>query len=77
MKKAIQSSLSLLKRGGIVLMLLLVACPANSGVENLILSGSSHSSPIALEPDERALWVVNPDADSVTRVNLESLDGNH
>ncbi len=56
-----------------VLLVLLFACPANSGVTNPILQSSSHSSPIALEPDERALWVVNPDANSVTRVNLETM----
>lgn len=32
--------------------------------------GSTRSGPIALAPDGRSLWVVNPDADSVTRVDV-------
>ena len=73
MKNAFCFPLSLFWRGGIVLILsCLVACPANPPAP-VILPNSSNSSPIALEPDGRALWVVNPDADSVTRVNLETL----
>jgi DNA-binding beta-propeller fold protein YncE len=45
---------------------LLVACSA-------LLLGAARSGPIALSPDERVLWVVNPDADSVTRLDVATL----
>ena len=37
------------------------------------LSRESVSAPLALSADGRALWVVNPDADSVTRIDLDTL----
>src|SRR4051812_9441537 len=40
-----------------------VGCSGNSG------SGPTASSTIALTRDDRALWVVNPDADSVTVID--------
>lgn len=36
-------------------------------------AGASASSPLALTPDGRTLWVVNPDADTVTPVDVRTL----
>ena len=51
-------------------LLVVVACRS---VDPPTDAWSSRSGPIALAPDGRALWVVNPDADSVTRVDLDGL----
>jgi YVTN family beta-propeller protein len=47
------------------LALAAVALPAGSGAH----AQPTYSSPIALSPNERLLWVVNPDDDSVTIIN--------
>jgi YVTN family beta-propeller protein len=40
---------------------------------NKPIGASSRSSPITLSNDERSLWVVNPDANSITRVDTNTL----
>src|SRR3954467_11817360 len=53
-----------MKQTLLVLVVLLVGCDrGNSSF------GPSSSSTIALTSDDRALWVVNPDADSVTVID--------
>ena len=47
------------------LALAAVALPAGSGAH----AQPTYSSPIALSPNERLLWVVNPEDDSVTIIN--------
>ena len=36
------------------------------------LHGASHSGPIAVSPDDRFVWVVNPDNASVTEIDVEN-----
>jgi mono/diheme cytochrome c family protein len=47
----------------------LVGCRADVGPPTPAAGATSRSGPIALALDGRTLWVVNPDADSVTRVD--------
>lgn len=52
----------------------LSACDAELRKPELLADGlASVSSPITLSPDGATLWVVNPDADSVTAVDAQSL----
>jgi DNA-binding beta-propeller fold protein YncE len=54
------------------LLILQIAC--SDRLENTMPVGaSSRSSPITLSSDERGVWVVNPDADSITRVDTSTL----
>ena len=47
------------------LALAAVALPAGSGAH----AQPTYSSPIALSPNERLLWVVNPEDDSISIIN--------
>ncbi len=55
------------------LLTLQVAC--TDRLENNVVPSktASRSSPITLSSDEHSVWVVNPDADSVTRVDTNTL----
>lgn len=53
--------------------LLLVGCRATPSVPANLPLRASVSGPLALSPDGRTLWVVNPDADSVTAVDTRTL----
>ncbi len=57
------------------LLLGLTGCSPLSAPENTVGTGVgvSVSSPLALSPDGGTLWVVNPDADSVTPVDTKTL----
>lgn len=55
-----------------MLAAVLSACRSTQTPESLGVA-TARSTPIALSPDGRSLWVVNPDADSVTRVDTETL----
>ncbi len=55
------------------LLLCLTGCSPPSTPQGATDGAASASSPLALSPDETTLWVVNPDADSVTPVNAETL----
>jgi DNA-binding beta-propeller fold protein YncE len=54
------------------LLILQVACTDNLKT-NILVGASSRSSPITLSSDERSVWVVNPDANSITRVDTNTL----
>lgn len=59
---------------GLLILLGLVGCAGKA--DDLIHYGdgiASASSLLALSPDEGTLWVVNPDADSVTPVDIRSM----
>ncbi|HET8985090.1 MAG TPA: beta-propeller fold lactonase family protein [Trueperaceae bacterium] len=49
-----------------------VAC-RSADVPDVGRSATARSGPIALSPDGRSMWVVNPDADSVTRIDTLTL----
>lgn len=55
------------------LLLVLTGCNPPSSPQGVPDGLASVSSPIALSPDGQTLWVVNPDADSVTAVDVQSL----
>ena len=58
--------------------LVLAAVAANSDFDELAFDqharspGSTHSGPIAVSPDDRSVWVVNPDVNTVTRFEVTS-----
>jgi len=35
-------------------------------------SGPTNSGPIAVAPDDKSVWVANPDSDSVSLINVET-----
>lgn len=49
-------------------LLVAAACSGGGGGDR-----ASTSAPLALSADGRSLWVVNPDADSVTRIDVDTL----
>lgn len=57
----------------LALLFCLTSCGPVSTPQNFSDGVASVSSPIALSPDGNTLWVVNPDADSVTPVDTKTL----
>jgi YVTN family beta-propeller protein len=54
------------------LLFCLMSCSPSSTLQNVSDGVASVSSPIALSPDGKTLWVVNPDADSVTPIDTKT-----
>jgi YVTN family beta-propeller protein len=48
--------------------------PATSDRSSKASRGATHSGPIAVSPDDHSVWVVNPDNDSVTEIEVEDDD---
>ncbi len=55
------------------LLFCLTSCGPMSTPQNVSDGVASVSSPLALSPDGSTLWVVNPDADSVTPIDTKTL----
>jgi YVTN family beta-propeller protein len=62
-----------MRRAALLLVVAVVACADPRAGPPLGAGAASVSSPLALSPDGRTLWVVNPDADSVTAVDVRTL----
>jgi YVTN family beta-propeller protein len=62
-----------MRRFALLLVVAFVACGDPSQGPRPVAGVASVSSPLALSPDGRTLWVVNPDADSVTAVDVRTL----
>ena len=62
-----------MRRVTLLLVVALVACGDPIQGPPIGAGAASVSSPLALSPDGRTLWVVNPDADSVTAVDVRTL----
>lgn len=58
---------------GALSLLVASGCRTLAPPSGHVATWSSRSGPIALAPDGRSVWVVNPDADSVTRVDTRRL----
>ena len=57
-----------------ILLLLTISPSQDSNVESSsLIANPNASSPISLSPDGKTLWVVNPDANSVTAIDIETL----
>lgn len=65
----------LVRRAVLAVILVLAACTGPSDTVPPPAAGwaGSTSSPIAVSPDGRTVWVVNPDADSVTPIDAVTL----
>ena len=61
--------------GAVVIATTLVACVSAPGPRRTVAPDGvpSVTSPLALSPDGRTLWVVNPDAGSLTAVGGDAL----
>jgi YVTN family beta-propeller protein len=55
-------------------LVVLLGCGAPADPGGTAWVGPNASGPLALSADGRSLWVVNPDADSVTRVDTRTLE---
>jgi YVTN family beta-propeller protein len=55
------------------LLFCLMSCSPSSTLQDVSDGVASVSSPIALSPDGNILWVVNPDANSVTPIDTKTL----
>lgn len=62
-----------MRRVALLLVAVLVACADPVEGPPLEAGAASVSRPLALSPDGRTLWVVNPDADSVTAVDVRTV----
>lgn len=54
------------------LLLAAAACTRTPEARSLHGGVASNASPIALAPDGTSVWVVNPDADSITRIDTST-----